>query len=223
MPDERSRSRLYGTGPRPGCQALRGDDIQRLRRLPLTPPCPPPLFLLKRPPSLPETPDHRPSPPATSGRRDPACPPPRTSPPFQALQGQAEGAPANCRVDPLIEDPAVIVHFLGHLGLPTDIPEAQPGRRRCHPSTAHLALETRPTDSTSTIPLDLPSDARQHIRRTSRYSHLVLTSALRAGILDRMCSVGRQSACEGGVNPPVEARSQAKSWSTRSHERVLAG
>ena len=27
----------------------------------------------------------------------------------------------------LIEDPAVIVRVLGHLGLPTDIPEAQPG------------------------------------------------------------------------------------------------
>ena len=38
----------------------------------------------------------------------------------------------------LIEDPAVIVRILGHLGLPTDIPEAQPARQRCGRTSAAM-------------------------------------------------------------------------------------
>ena len=42
----------------------------------------------------------------------------------------------------LIEDPAVIVRFLRHLGLPTDIPEAQPARA----PPLHLVGDAPPTD-----------------------------------------------------------------------------
>ena len=42
----------------------------------------------------------------------------------------------------LIEDPAVIVRFLWHLGLPTDIPEAQPARA----PPLHLVGDAPPTD-----------------------------------------------------------------------------
>ena len=41
----------------------------------------------------------------------------------------------------LIEDPAVIVRVLGHLGLPTDIPEAQPDRA----PPLHLIGDAPPT------------------------------------------------------------------------------
>ena len=42
----------------------------------------------------------------------------------------------------LIEDPAVIVRLLGHLGLPTDIPEAQPARA----PPLHLVGDAPPTE-----------------------------------------------------------------------------
>ena len=42
----------------------------------------------------------------------------------------------------LIEDPAVIVRVLGHLGLPTDIPEAQPARA----PPLHLVGDAPPTE-----------------------------------------------------------------------------
>ena len=42
----------------------------------------------------------------------------------------------------LIEDPAVIARFLRHLGLPTDIPEAQPARA----PPLHLVAEAPPTE-----------------------------------------------------------------------------
>ena len=42
----------------------------------------------------------------------------------------------------LIEDPSVIVRFLGHLGLPTDIPEAQPARA----PPLHLVGDAPPTE-----------------------------------------------------------------------------
>ena len=42
----------------------------------------------------------------------------------------------------LIEDPAVIVRILGHLGLPTDIPEAQPARA----PPLHLVVDAPSTD-----------------------------------------------------------------------------
>ena len=41
----------------------------------------------------------------------------------------------------LIEDPVVIVRVLGHLGLPTDIPEAQPARA----APLHLVGDAPPT------------------------------------------------------------------------------
>ena len=42
----------------------------------------------------------------------------------------------------LIEDPAVIARVLRHLGLPTDIPEAQPARA----PPLHLVVDAPPTD-----------------------------------------------------------------------------
>ena len=42
----------------------------------------------------------------------------------------------------LIEDPAVIVRFLGHLGLPTDIPEIQPAPA----PPLHLVVDAPPTE-----------------------------------------------------------------------------
>jgi len=40
----------------------------------------------------------------------------------------------------LIEDPVVIARFLRHLGLPTDIPEAQPARA----PPLHLVVDAPP-------------------------------------------------------------------------------
>ena len=44
-------------------------------------------------------------------------------------------------MDPVIEDPAVIARVLGHLGLPTDMPEAQPARA----PPPHLVVDEAPT------------------------------------------------------------------------------
>ena len=41
----------------------------------------------------------------------------------------------------MIEDPAVIARVLGHLGLPTDMPEAQPARA----PPPHLVVDEAPT------------------------------------------------------------------------------
>jgi len=73
----------------------------------------------------------------------------------------------------LIEDPAVIVRFLGHLGLPTDIPKA-----RAPPLTSSVmrlrlrSLALRRTRLTQPVP-------RQPARRAPRRLESRLTAARR--------------------------------------------
>ncbi len=96
----------------------------------------------------------------------------------------------------LIEDPEVIVRLLGHLGLPTDIPEAR--ARRCTSSVMRLRLRSLATRSSSTNPPDpaCSPSARQ-------------TCASASGItLDRNPPNGhaRPDVFGRGGDPPVTGR-----------------
>jgi len=54
----------------------------------------------------------------------------------------------------LVKDPAVIVRVLWHLGLPTDIPEAQPARA----PPLHLVGDAPPTEvAGDQVPFDEPA------------------------------------------------------------------
>ena len=105
----------------------------------------------------------------------------------------------------LIEDPAVIVRVLGHLGLPTDIPEA-----RAPP--LHLVGDAPPTAvaGSSTNP-PAPACSTVTARRAPRRLESRLTAAPRTGILDTMCSVEACSPRVGGANPLVCPGSRASS------------
>ena len=81
----------------------------------------------------------------------------------------------------LIEDPAVIARVLRHLGLPTDMPEAQPARA----PPLHLVGDAPPTEvaGSSTNPPDPACPTRQPARRVPRRLESRLTATPRTGIL----------------------------------------
>ena len=89
----------------------------------------------------------------------------------------------------LIEDPAVIVRVLGHLGLPIDIPAAQPARA----PPLHLVGDAPPTEVagdqiSSTNPPD-PACSPSARQTCASASESRLTAAPRTGMLDTIRSV----------------------------------
>ena len=86
----------------------------------------------------------------------------------------------------LIEDPAVIVRVLGHLGLPTNIPEAQPARA----PPLHLVGDAPPTEVAGSS-TNLPDPACSPSARQMCASASGIT-------LDRNPQ-GRHNALHGGL------------------------
>ena len=99
----------------------------------------------------------------------------------------------------LIEDPEVIVRVLGHLGLPTDIPEARA-------APLHLVGDAPPTEvaGSSTNPPD-PACSPSARQTCASASGITLDRSPRTGILDTMRSVEACHPRVGGANPLVQA------------------
>jgi len=104
----------------------------------------------------------------------------------------------------LIEDPEVIVRFLGHLELPDRHPEAQPPRV----PPLHLVGDAPPTEVAGdqilfdATPLTQPVP-RQPARRVPRPPESRLTATPRTGILDTVRSLEACNPRVGDANPPV--------------------